>query len=130
MNGKISLKIKNIDKFIQYYCGCLQNSRLQNGYCCHCERDNLENCLISYRNTVFKEIQNEYQSFSNYLDSFEKEIIYEYDKTTNYLSDNISNDLYKRGMRFVGSTIIYSYLQAIGRINGHEKSCYLFKINK
>ena len=79
---------------------------------------------------IFKEIQNEYQSFSNYLDSFEKEIIYEYDKTTNYLSDNISNDLYKRGMRFVGSTIIYSYLQAIGRINGHEKSCYLFKINK
>ena len=41
-------------------------------------------------------------------------IIYEVNKTTSKLSDNISNDLIKRGMEFVGSTIIYSYLQAIG----------------
>ncbi|MDD6093731.1 MAG: DNA-3-methyladenine glycosylase I, partial [bacterium] len=41
--------------------------------------------------------------------------------------DKISNDLYRRGMRFVGSTIIYSYLQAIGIINDHEKNCYLYE---
>ncbi|MBO5870150.1 MAG: DNA-3-methyladenine glycosylase I, partial [Clostridia bacterium] len=54
-------------------------------------------------------------------------IIYEIDKTTNDLSDAISNDLQKRGMKFVGSTIIYSYLQAIGLIYSHEQECYLYK---
>ena len=53
-------------------------------------------------------------------------IFYEIDKTTNSLSDNISNDLQKRGMKFVGSTIIYSYLQAVGIIYSHDKECYLY----
>ena len=48
-------------------------------------------------------------------------------QTTNELSNNISKDLIKRGMKFVGSTIIYSYLQAIGIIYSHEKDCYLYK---
>ena len=39
----------------------------------------------------------------------------------------ISKDLQKRGMKFVGSTIIYSYLQAIGIINGHGEECFLYK---
>ena len=52
--------------------------------------------------------------------------MHEYDKTRSELSDRISNDLKKRGMKFVGSTIIYSYLQAIGIINSHEKTCYLY----
>ena len=47
-------------------------------------------------------------------------------KTTSQLSDTISKDLRKRGMKFVGSTIIYSYLQAIGIINDHELNCYLY----
>ena len=47
-------------------------------------------------------------------------------KTTNDLSDKISFDLKKRGMKFVGSTIIYSYLQAIGIINSHEKECFKY----
>ena len=53
------------------------------------------------------------------------EIIYETGKTTSELSDTVSADLYKRGMRFVGSTIIYSYLQAVGIIYSHEDGCYL-----
>ena len=53
--------------------------------------------------------------------------MHEYDKTRSELSDRISNDLKKRGMKFVGSTIIYSYLQAIGIINSHEKICYLYR---
>ena len=77
---------------------------------------------------IFKDIQNKYGTFRNFLKSFTKEeIIYEIDKTTNELSDNISNDLKKRGMKFVGSTIIYSYLQAIGIIYSHDKGCYMYK---
>ncbi len=40
-------------------------------------------------------------------------------------SDAISKDLLKRGFRFVGSTIIYAYLQAVGVVNDHTRECYL-----
>ena len=77
---------------------------------------------------IFKKIVLEYGSFYNYLKTFTKgKIIYENDKTTSSLSDNISLDLQKRGMKFVGSTSIYSYLQAIGVINSHQKECYLYR---
>ncbi len=77
---------------------------------------------------IFKTIQEEYSSFYNYLITFtNNKIIYETDKTTSNLSNDISNDLQKRGMKFVGSTIIYSYLQAVGIINSHEKDCYLYR---
>lgn len=77
---------------------------------------------------VFKEIQREYKSFSNYIWHFtNKEIIYEIDKTSSQLSDTVSEDLQKRGTKFVGTTIIYSYLQAIGVIYSHEKECFLHK---
>ena len=74
-------------------------------------------------------IQEEYQTFYNYLCTFTHgKIIYETGKTTSTLSDSISNDLKKRGMKFVGSTIIYSFLQAIGVIYSHEKDCFLYKV--
>lgn len=77
---------------------------------------------------IFKSIQNEYESFYNYLKTFmNQDVIYETDVTTNDLSDNISNDLRKRGMKFVGSTIIYSFLQAVGIIYSHDKECFLYK---
>ncbi len=77
---------------------------------------------------IFKKIQKEFGSFSAYLKNFTKEKIWvEIDKTTNELSDAISKDLIKKGMKFVGSTIIYSYLQAIGIIYSHEKECFLYK---
>lgn len=79
---------------------------------------------------IFKQIQKEYGTFSKYLETFTKgKIIYEIGKTTSELSDKISKDLQKRKMKFVGSTIIYSYLQAIGIINSHEKQCFLHKQN-
>jgi DNA-3-methyladenine glycosylase I len=43
------------------------------------------------------------------------------------LSDRISRDLKKRGFRFVGSTIIYAYLQAVGVVNDHTAGCHLFQ---
>ncbi len=77
---------------------------------------------------IYKQIQNEFGSFKNYLLSFtNNKIIYENDKTKNKLSDDISKDLIKRGMKFVGSTTIYSYLQAIGLIYSHQDECYLYK---
>jgi DNA-3-methyladenine glycosylase I len=80
---------------------------------------------------IFKEIQKEYGKFNKYLTTFTKEkIIYETNKTTNNLSDKISKDLQKRGMKFVGSTIIYSYLQAIGAIYSHDKECFMYKEEK
>ena len=77
---------------------------------------------------IFLEIQKEYDSFREYLKGFtgEQQII-EVDKTTSPLSDALSADLVKRGMKFVGSTIIYSYLQAIGVISSHEKDCFMYK---
>ena len=80
---------------------------------------------------IFIKIQKEYETFSNYIWKFtNKKVIRNEDdiiKTTSPLSDEISKDLQKRGMKFVGSTIIYSYLQAIGIINDHEKNCDLSK---
>ena len=80
---------------------------------------------------VFKAIVSEYGSFYGYLRTFTKDtVLYETDRTTNALSDAISGDLQKRGMTFVGSVIIYSYLQAIGVIDSHEKGCFLYKGGK
>ena len=86
----------------------------------------------SIRNSiVFRSIVDEYGSFGTYLQTFTHgEIVYESDKTTNELSDAISADLKKRGMTFVGSTIIYSYLQAIGVIYSHEKNCFMYREEK
>ena len=80
---------------------------------------------------IFEEIKKEYGSFYIYLKTFTKDKIwYETGKTKSKLSDDISNDLIKRGMKFVGSTIIYSYLQAIGVIYSHDEECFMYHNNK
>ena len=77
---------------------------------------------------VFRKIEDEFGSFKKYLRSFwDGKIVYEINKITSELSDNISNDLRRRGMKFVGSTIIYSYLQAIGIIYSHDKDCFMYR---
>ena len=80
---------------------------------------------------IFMDIQKEFNSFSNYIWSFtNNKIIKNINddfKTTSELSDRVSKDLINRGMKFVGSTIIYSYLQAIGVINDHETTCAFYK---
>ncbi len=75
---------------------------------------------------VFREIKQEYGSFSAYLWHWtDGKVIYENDKVSSALSDKISADLQKRGMKFVGTVIIYSYLQAVGVIYSHEPGCFL-----
>ncbi len=81
---------------------------------------------------IFISIQKEWGSFSKYIWHFTNGKIIKNKNnifnTTSPLSDEISKDLKKRGMKFVGSIIIYSYLQAIGIINDHEKECFCYKI--
>lgn len=77
---------------------------------------------------IFKKIILEMGSFYNYLKMFtDNKTFYETGLTSSELSDKISNDLKRRGMKFVGTTIIYSYLQAIGIIYAHEKECFMYK---
>ncbi|MDR2025491.1 MAG: DNA-3-methyladenine glycosylase I [Hungatella sp.] len=77
---------------------------------------------------VFLRIQGEFGSFSKYLWGFtNNEVIINQDDcfpVKTELSDQVSKDLKKRGMAFVGSVTIYSYLQAIGVVNDHELSCF------
>ena len=76
---------------------------------------------------IFLQLAEEYGSFRNYLNTFVQDrVLIEQHQVTNELSDAISADLKKRGMKFVGSTIIYAYLQAIGVINSHEPDCFLY----
>ena len=77
---------------------------------------------------AFLAIQQEFGSFNNYIQTFTNGITVTEPcdaHTTSPLSNAISKDLKKRRMSFVGSTTIYSFLQAIGVINGHTAECFL-----
>ena len=75
---------------------------------------------------VFRNIQDEFGSFDAYLWSWTGGVqIAETGESTSSLSDKISKDLKERGMKFVGSTVIYAYLQAVGVIYSHEAGCFL-----
>lgn len=75
---------------------------------------------------IFMAIQQEWGTFSNYLWHWtQEETVREIGQTSSQLSDEIAKDLKKRGMKFVGTTTIYAYLQAVGVVNGHERSCWL-----
>lgn len=86
---------------------------------------------------VFLKIQQEFGSFSTYLWNFvdHKPIIGHWKQFTEVpkatkLSDTLSKDLKKKGMTFVGSTIIYAYLQAVGLVNDHTIDCCSYEISK
>jgi DNA-3-methyladenine glycosylase I len=83
---------------------------------------------------AYIQIQKEFGSFSNYLWAYvdNKQINNNFSKpedmpTSTDLSDKLSKDLKKRGMSFVGTTIIYSYLQAVGVIDDHLTTCHCYK---
>jgi len=82
---------------------------------------------------AFIKIQEEFGSFDKYIWDFvgNKPIINGWENisqipTKTDISDKISKDLKKRGMSFVGSTIIYSFMQAVGLVNDHTKDCWKF----
>ena len=82
---------------------------------------------------VFLKIRQEFGSFDAYVWQFVdgKPIVGHWASladipTTTAQSDALSKDLKKRGMSFVGSTIMYAYMQAVGLVNDHEVSCFRF----
>lgn len=78
---------------------------------------------------AFCKIQKEYGSFSEYLWHWtDGKVIQETGKTSSELSDTISKDLKKYGMKFVGTTVVYAYLQAIGVIWSHEDECFCSRV--
>ena len=86
---------------------------------------------------AFLKIQKEFGTFHQYLWNFVqgKTILNHWTDmkevpTKTPLSDTISKDLKKRGMTFVGSTILYSFLQAVGVVNDHLVSCFCHPKNK
>jgi DNA-3-methyladenine glycosylase I len=82
----------------------------------------------------FIEVQNEFATFSKYIWSFvQGKPIVNYWKTTKEVpattkeSDDLSKDLKKRGFKFVGSTVIYAHMQAVGMVNDHLIDCFRHK---
>lgn len=82
---------------------------------------------------AFIKIQDEFGSFSKYIWGFvdgkpvkNKLKNYKDAPPTTPLSDAISNDLKKRGFKFVGSTVIYAHMQATGMVNDHEVECFRY----
>lgn len=82
---------------------------------------------------AFIKIQGEFGSFSNYIWTFtngepiqnNRKSLKEVPATT-ILSDEISKDLKKRGFKFVGSTVIYAFMQAVGIVNDHVEYCWKY----
>jgi len=80
---------------------------------------------------VYLEIREEFGSFDKYIWGFVegKAIVnvvknYREIPSSTPISDAVSSDLKKRGMNFVGSTIIYAFMQAVGMVDDHEENCF------
>ncbi|CAA0153419.1 DNA-3-methyladenine glycosylase I [Tenacibaculum maritimum] len=80
---------------------------------------------------LFMEVQKEFGSFSKFFWSYTngKPIVNKFARkedvpATTPLSDKISKDLKKRGFKFVGSTVIYAYMQSMGMVNDHTTDCF------
>jgi DNA-3-methyladenine glycosylase I len=82
----------------------------------------------------FLEIQEKYGSFDSFIWAYvdNNPIVGHWEKfgdmpVTTPISDKISKDLKKMGFKFVGSTIIYSFMQAVGMVNDHLKPCFVYE---
>ena len=91
------------------------------------------NSVVSNASAMIK-IQEEGQSFSDYLWQFvDGKPLYNNWKNrdevpvSTVISETMSKDLKKRGFKFVGSTICYSFMQATGMINDHTSDCFCYK---
>lgn len=117
----------NIEKILQYddrkYEELIQDEQII--------RNRLKIKAVKTNAEAFVKVQKEFGSFSAYLWGFTNgKTLVNLPKTkadmlaTSPLSDRISKDMKKKGFKFVGSTIIYAYLQAIGIINDHFYDCF------
>ena len=83
---------------------------------------------------AFLKIQQEFGTFSKYIWGFVdnkpiKNAFKDYRKApaNTPLSDTISKDLKKRGFKFVGSTVMYAFMQAVGMVNDHQTDCFRYE---
>ena len=81
---------------------------------------------------AFREVQREFGSFDEYVWRFVngkplKRKPGQLMAARTELSDALSKDLLKRGFKFVGSTICYSFMQAVGMVNDHEATCFRYR---
>lgn len=96
-------------------------------------RNRLKVNAIVQNAIAFLEVQSEFGSFSDYVWRFVngKPIKNHWPdgKTpaTSAISDAFSKDLKKRGFKFVGSTICYAFMQAVGMVNDHAVDCFRYK---
>ena len=118
----------NIDKILKYSDKKIEELINNEGII----RNRLKIQSVITNAKAFRAIQEEFGSFDKYLWDYVNYKPIDNDikdiskvPTTTDLSDKISKDLKKRGMKFVGPTIIYAYLQAVGIVNDHIDDCYL-----
>lgn len=81
---------------------------------------------------AFGAVQREFGSFDNYVWRFVngKPIRRKRGQpivATTTISDELSRDLLKRGFKFAGSTICYSFMQAVGMVNDHDPACFRYR---
>jgi DNA-3-methyladenine glycosylase I len=81
---------------------------------------------------AFLDLQSEFGSFDKYLWQFVdakplKRKRGEAVPPRTAISDKLSKDLSKRGFRFVGSTICYAFMQAVGMVNDHNPTCFRYR---
>lgn len=99
----------------------------------HIIRNRLKISSVRKNAHAFLQIQKEFRSFDAYVWNFVngRPIINHWQHfkevpVTTPESNNLSKDLKKRGMTFVGSTIIYAYMQAVGMVNDHLTTCWCY----
>jgi DNA-3-methyladenine glycosylase I len=76
---------------------------------------------------AFLEVKREFGSFDNYVWRFVDGKRGQPIVARTEISDALSKDLVKRGFRFVGSTICYSFMQAVGMVNDHDTTCFRYR---
>ena len=102
----------------------LEEIRLQTGVV----KNKLKIRSVRSNAIAFQKIQMEFGSFSNYIWGFSEPIVNSWEEEADVpaqsdLSELISKDLKKRGFKFVGPVIMYSFMQAIGMVNDHVRHC-------
>ncbi len=104
---------------------------LQDAGIVRCRRK-IEGAITNAR--CFLEVQREFGSFARYLDGFTggRAAVNTTDvlPATSELSDRMAKDLKARGMRYMGSVTLYSFLQAVGVVNDHETGCFCHPFNE
>jgi DNA-3-methyladenine glycosylase I len=127
---------KNFDVLeISKFSEATMNSLMDNPFIV---RNKLKIASVINNAKAFLNIQNEFHDFDHYVWGFvdHEPITGHWTDSAqvpseNKISQKLSQDLKKRGFKFVGSTIMYAYMQAVGMVNDHTTDCYRYlEINR